>query len=508
MRFRVTVQSESGAYVARAAEVPGYEGRGTSQQEAVEQSVKDFSSGWRSVPATSPRRMESRSTCGKPDSRHGGRSSTFARAGTLRRIETRVNLSRWSIVTLVIAFTPVWNTHAIGRACDGGSWQPHAPMQIARQEVGAARIGGRVYVVGGLLAGKTIQATETVEAYDIAGDSWSFVAPTPIALHHMGAAALGGKLYVIGGYSAGFGPRAEVYVYDPASNVWSNGPSLPEPRGAGWAVAHEGKIYLFGGVGPSGVSRTTFIYDPADSSWTAGADMPTAREHLMAVSSGAHIYVIGGRNGPATNANERYTPVGNSWQTMAPMPTARSAAGAAAFAGRIIVAGGEVPELFAVNEVYDTSTNTWTCRAPMPVPRHGIAAVALDDRVLFPAGGIVQGLEPTNHVDSFIEPGVGVGGDTELELAIEHIECVPNPTHGSSEIRYRLRAQAQVGVAVFDLRGRRIVEVVPFALRSAGRHAAHWNGRDAQGIQVAPGIYWVRLRAGERESARRIAVVR
>src|SRR5262245_45726591 len=77
------------------------------------------------------------------------------------------------------------------------SWQNHAPLQTSRQETGAARIGGTVYVVGGLRTG--FVATNTVEAYDIAGDSWSFIPPMPAALDHMGAVALGGKLYVIGG---------------------------------------------------------------------------------------------------------------------------------------------------------------------------------------------------------------------------------------------------------------------------------------------------------------------
>lgn len=130
--------------------------------------------------------------------------------------------------------------------------------------------------------------------------------------------------------------------------------------------------------------------------------MPTAREHLTAASASHFIYVIGGRNGPSTNRNDRYDPATNTWQTMAPMPTARSATATTAFGNRIFVMGGEVPRLFDVNEVYDIATNTWSCQALMAIARHGIAAVAFDDRILTPAGGLVQGLLPTNAVDSFI----------------------------------------------------------------------------------------------------------
>ena len=86
------------------------------------------------------------------------------------------------------------------------------------------------------------------------------------------------------------------------------------------------------------------------------------------------------------------------------MPTARSATATAALNGKIYVAGGEVPQLFAVNEIYDVETDTWESAAPMPIPRHGLAAVTLDDRILAPAGGIVQGINPTNAVDSFVPP--------------------------------------------------------------------------------------------------------
>ena len=133
--------------------------------------------------------------------------------------------------------------------------------------------------------------------------------------------------------------------------------------------------------------------------------MTVAREHLNAVVVDDFVYVIGGRSGiSVTNVNERYDPATNTWTTMAAMPTPRSAMAACEFEGRIIVAGGELPQLFAVNEIYNPVTNQWTCQEDMAIPRHGVAAVTLDDRILVPAGGVIQGLDPTTEVDSFI-PG-------------------------------------------------------------------------------------------------------
>ncbi len=288
-----------------------------------------------------------------------------------------------------------------------GAWETHAPLGTARQEVGAARIGGEVYVTGGLLAMNPFTATDTVEVYDLASDSWSFGPPMPAALDHMMTVSSAGKLYVIGGFSGDFVARDTTYVYDPQTGLWSTLAPMPFRRGAAWAVALDGHIYVFGGQGPQSATRSNLIYDIASDSWSLGAQMPTVREHLTATAWGDFLYVVGGRNGGARAALERYDPALDTWTVLTPMPTARSATGTAAFAGRIYVMGGEVPQLFDVNEVYDIATDTWSTAAPMPVARHGVAAVALEERIFLPAGGTVQGLQPTTHADSFLPcPGV------------------------------------------------------------------------------------------------------
>lgn len=165
--------------------------------------------------------------------------------------------------------------------------------------------------------------------------------------------------------------------------------------------------------------------------------MPAAREHLTAVSAGDYIYVLGGRAGGASNANERYDPVADQWESMTPMPTARSATATAVFGNRIYVAGGEVPTLFDVNEVYDIGTDTWTCAAAMAIPRHGLAAVTLDDRILTPGGGTIQGLDPTDAVDSFVpQPVPSVPTSSEWGLVATTLVVIT-----SGALMFRRRPQ-------------------------------------------------------------------
>jgi N-acetylneuraminic acid mutarotase len=74
--------------------------------------------------------------------------------------------------------------------------------------------------------------------------------PTP---RQMLAAARGadGRIYVIGGVPR-YGSAeslATVEIYDPATNSWSEGPSLRTPRHGHAAVAtHDGRVYVIGGV--------------------------------------------------------------------------------------------------------------------------------------------------------------------------------------------------------------------------------------------------------------------
>lgn len=321
-----------------------------------------------------------------------------------------------------------------GVAQETGTWVDHAPMPTARQEVGAAAIGGAIYVVGGLVAAAPTRNTNVVEAYEIATDTWVPVAPLPVGLDHMGVAALNGLLYVGGGLERNIHGGAihsdALYIYDPALDAWTEGPPLPEGRGAPWMVTHKGKLYVVGGTAAGLGARTAvLVYDPATQSWATGADMPTAREHLNAVSAGDYIYVIGGRaSGTSFTANERYHPETDSWETMAAMPTARAAMAMAAYGARIYCMGGETPQLYDLNEIYHIPTNTWRTGTPMALPRHGIAAVRLPRSLFMPGGGIVQGLDATAAADSFVPDvsaadldGDGAANAVDLALVINAV---------------------------------------------------------------------------------------
>lgn len=81
----------------------------------------------------------------------------------------------------------------------------------------------------------------------------------------------------------------------------------------------------------------------------------------------------------------------------------------------------------------------------------------------------------------------------------------PNPSSGPTTFAIDLPAAGRVSVSVYDVSGRRLARVADRAFPQ-GRHLLAWDGRGDDGARVAPGLYFVRVRAGGAEVARRVAL--
>ncbi len=219
--------------------------------------------------------------------------------------------------------------------------------------------GGFLYVIGG---GNSGVALSDLQRYDPVLDAWTTLMPMNTARAGAAAAVIDDGIFVIGGRQSTGGPCSggpyltTVEKYDIDTDTWSPVAPLPSARSDLAAVAHGGKIYVFGGCSDTGVTREVDMYDPQTNTWTTGlASMPTARASLVAGHSGDNVYAIGGTDGvSASNANEVYDVAHNSWSN-APMTTARQEAGVNSHGGRIYVVGGATPAYGAstdANEVF------------------------------------------------------------------------------------------------------------------------------------------------------------
>ena len=88
------------------------------------------------------------------------------------------------------------------------------------------------------------------------------------------------------------------------------------------------------------------------------------------------------------------------------------------------------------------------------------------------------------------------------------LEVLPNPiAHGEASIRYEVRPGTPVDLAVYDLSGRRVSTIATNAIGS-GSNVVSWTGLDAANRRLAPGVYMLRLVAGDHVESKRVTVVR
>ena len=87
---------------------------------------------------------------------------------------------------------------------------------------------------------------------------------------------------------------------------------------------------------------------------------------------------------------------------------------------------------------------------------------------------------------------------------------VPNPFNPSTTISYSLPVESgalAVRLTVFDLRGRRIAELVN-RIQSGGAYLVNWDGADSSGRPVPSGVYFYRLEAGEFKAVRKMVIIK
>ena len=126
-------------------------------------------------------------------------------------------------------------------------WGLKTPAPTNRNQLPAASVDGKIYVIGGVLNGYSA-ALSTVEEYDPASDSWATRAQMQVARYNLASAVLDGKIYAIGGYGGiPLQPLAVVEEYDPSTDTWTPKSSMPTARFSLTAAAVNGKIYAIGG---------------------------------------------------------------------------------------------------------------------------------------------------------------------------------------------------------------------------------------------------------------------
>lgn len=87
------------------------------------------------------------------------------------------------------------------------------------------------------------------------------------------------------------------------------------------------------------------------------------------------------------------------------------------------------------------------------------------------------------------------GQDALISQNVSDATCSPNPFSRETLFTFRLNAEGNVDLAIYDLAGNRIYELLNGEL-PAGYYEAVWDGRNTAGTQMQNGIYIYKLIAG------------
>jgi len=257
-----------------------------------------------------------------------------------------------------------------------GTWEGAPPMNTPFSFVGAASMGGQLYVVGG--------STHNghMERFDPKSRAWDLLVAPSTARVHAGVATARGRLFLVGGRTGSNVETSCVESYDPDLAEWQEGTSMHTARSSLGIGELSGWLYAVGGQ----AGRTTFAtcerMDPMTGQWhPIGARMSTERKYLACCGLGGRLWAVGGMNEQRERmaAVESLDPREGRWAPVAPMALARSSAGVAVLNGRMYVAGGNAGDdaIHGSAEAFDLVAGRWVPAADLACGRSGLALAAI-----------------------------------------------------------------------------------------------------------------------------------
>jgi len=289
-----------------------------------------------------------------------------------------------------------------------GSWQSGPSLLTARDQFAGGVIDGKLIVFGG--NGNPIGVNlKSTELLDSASGSWVYRAYNNnnggYGVEELSGAVVNGKFYVFGAS----GGLNFVEEYDPSSDAWTSKAPMPTARASATAVAYNNKIYLFGGYYEDDYSARTnyaevIVYDPASNTWTNETRLPKLLSSPAIAVVGDNAYVIGGYTGdPGAGtfkfANDVlvYNFLTRTWRVtgQSPLPNPRVfsySSAAPVKNGRIYLIGGieattiSNAKLSSKIDIYDTVANTWAVGETLPRGNNG-QYCAIVDNDLWMVGG-------------------------------------------------------------------------------------------------------------------------
>lgn len=276
-----------------------------------------------------------------------------------------------------------------------------------REENTCIAVGEEIFFIGG--RGKL-----PVDVYNVKDNSWKELKRTSLELHHFQAVNYNNEIYAVCAQYGSYPhekPYDNIHIYNPATDSWRIGDSIPSDRrrGSAGCVVYKDKIYVVCGIIDGhwdGHVKWFDEYDPVTGKWEKLPDAPHVRDHFEAVVLKDKLYCIGGRRsyGAAKQVFKLTVPCVDvfdfktgKWETLdTSIPTQRAGASTVVVGDEIILIGGESQQPLAHDEceAYNPENNTWRYLPRLVIPRHGTTAVNIDGTIYMGAGASRRGGTP------------------------------------------------------------------------------------------------------------------
>jgi len=108
-----------------------------------------------------------------------------------------------------------------------------------------------------------------------------------------------------------------------------------------------------------------------------------------------------------------------------------------------------------------------------------------------------------------VEGGTLLSVDTDISIPqqLEICRVFPNPFNPSTTLEYDVPELSKVSLIIYDIAGREVQKLVS-KIQPAGSFQVSWDGINRGGQQVAGGMYFARLQAGEYSSVVKMVYLR
>ncbi len=248
---------------------------------------------------------------------------------------------------------------------------------------------------------------DEVWCYDPQTDLWEVIDSLSLLGHNSYSALIGDNIFFAGGGIVAGWIKDSVFRYNIVTHDLDTLISLPEPLTTGGAFNDYGKFHILGGHNGYQPYNANYVYDPASNNWSEETRLPGGLERYGLADLDTLVFLLGGRGlggYPASNINLIYNKNIKTFSYGESLPIAVKDMGCTVCNGKIYLFGGRVSNsvYLDVVQVYDPISNTWQLGPNLPFTWAFMGAETIDGTIYLFGGKTAEGDNYVNKVYKYV----------------------------------------------------------------------------------------------------------